>query len=104
MSERTGARKWRAAVGRCARAVGLALILSGAAHAQPTPETARFRILDDTDGLSQMSAQAIAQDSDGFLWIGTQVGLNRYDGATFRTFSRRVADAEPSAEHDVSAL
>jgi diguanylate cyclase (GGDEF)-like protein len=30
---------------------------------------------------------ALAQDRDGFLWIGTQGGLVRYDGYTFRTYS-----------------
>jgi diguanylate cyclase (GGDEF)-like protein len=74
------------------------------AHADPAPETARFRSLTDVDGLSQLSALAIAQDRDGFLWIGTQVGLNRYDGATFRTFIRQRGQRDSLSEHYISAL
>lgn len=34
-------------------------------------------------GLSQSSVYAIAQDAKGLLWIGTQDGINKYDGYTF---------------------
>ena len=37
-------------------------------------------------GLSQSSVRVILQDSIGFLWFGTEDGLNRYDGYTFKTF------------------
>lgn len=37
-------------------------------------------------GLSQSSVHAIAQDKLGFLWMGTDAGLNRYDGFRFQTF------------------
>src|SRR5258706_8569979 len=87
------------------RARVLALIFfASLAHAQPGPETARFRSLTDVDGLSQLSALAIAEDRDGFLWIGTQVGLNRYDGATFRTFIRQRGQRDSISEHYISAL
>ena len=36
---------------------------------------------------------ALAQDHDGFLWIGTQAGLVRYDGYAFRTFTADPNDA-----------
>ncbi|WP_161596912.1 ligand-binding sensor domain-containing protein [Chitinophaga vietnamensis] len=38
------------------------------------------------NGLSQNSCFAIAQDADGFMWFGTQDGLNRYDGKQFKIF------------------
>jgi ligand-binding sensor domain-containing protein/HPt (histidine-containing phosphotransfer) domain-containing protein/PAS domain-containing protein len=37
-------------------------------------------------GLSQSSVHSIAQDKLGFLWMGTDAGLNRYDGFRFQTF------------------
>jgi ligand-binding sensor domain-containing protein/two-component sensor histidine kinase len=37
-------------------------------------------------GLSQNSCYAIAQDASGFMWFGTQDGLNRYDGKEFRVY------------------
>ncbi|MDE5416776.1 ATP-binding protein [Labilibaculum sp. DW002] len=38
------------------------------------------------NGLSQNDVNCIFQDHNGFLWIGTNDGLNRYDGYSFRTF------------------
>jgi len=39
-----------------------------------------------TEGLSQGTGFAILQDRQGFLWIGTEDGLNRYDGYGFRVY------------------
>jgi signal transduction histidine kinase/ligand-binding sensor domain-containing protein len=54
----------------------------------------RFEHLTIQDGLSQNAASAIFQDGRGFLWVGTQDGLNRYDGYSFTIFRH---DAEDSA-------
>lgn len=40
-------------------------------------------LYDNTNGLPTSEANAIAQTSDGFLWIGSYSGLIRYDGNTF---------------------
>ena len=40
----------------------------------------RFEQRTSEDGLSQNAGLNIFQDSRGYLWIGTQDGLNRYDG------------------------
>ncbi len=39
------------------------------------------------EGLPQISVQAIAQDRTGYLWVGTQSGLARFDGIRFVTFT-----------------
>lgn len=41
------------------------------------------------DGLPQNAGQAILQTSDGYLWIGTQEGLARFDGQQFQIFDSR---------------
>lgn len=41
------------------------------------------------DGLPQNFANAITQTPDGYLWIGTQEGLARFDGVQFRVFNTR---------------
>jgi ligand-binding sensor domain-containing protein/signal transduction histidine kinase len=46
----------------------------------------RFDHISIEQGLSQSSVHVIFQDSRGFLWFGTQDGLNRYDGYTFKTY------------------
>jgi ligand-binding sensor domain-containing protein/signal transduction histidine kinase len=46
----------------------------------------RFDRISIQQGLSQSSVHVAFQDSRGFMWFGTQDGLNRYDGYTFKTF------------------
>lgn len=45
-----------------------------------------FKHLTVANGLSQNTISAIHHDSRGFMWFGTQDGLNRYDGYEFRIF------------------
>lgn len=46
----------------------------------------RFRLYTAGDGLSNSSITGIAQDTNGYIWVGTQRGLNRYDGKQFVQF------------------
>src|SRR5215204_5089168 len=54
------------------------IILSHKAFAQPPP--LQFQHLTDAQGLSHNRVWAITQDKYGLIWIGTQDGLNRFDG------------------------
>ena len=42
------------------------------------------------DGLSNNSVRALTQDQQGFLWIGTLTGLNRFDGNQFEVFTAQA--------------
>ena len=46
----------------------------------------RFTRLSTAEGLSQTKVGQIVQDDQGFMWFGTQYGLNRYDGYNFKLF------------------
>src|SRR5215469_3587202 len=46
----------------------------------------RFKRLSSSQGLSQVRVSQIIQDNQGFIWFGTQNGLNRYDGYKFKIF------------------
>ena len=45
-----------------------------------------FETFSNADGLSNNNIRCIFQDSKGFIWIGTNSGLNRYDGKNFVIF------------------
>lgn len=51
-------------------------------------EVLPFERLGQAEGLSHNAVRCIFQDRAGFLWIGTESGLNRYDGTGFRVFRR----------------
>ncbi len=48
-----------------------------------------FHTYTSADGLSQLVVQTLLQDRQGYVWIGTQAGLNRFDGFGFETFGLR---------------
>ena len=50
---------------------------------------------DTDDGLPQNSVTAICQTRDGYLWLGTQNGLARFDGVRFKIFSPDSIPALP---------
>ena len=58
-----------------------------------------FDRLGTEEGLSQVSVLAITQDSQGFMWIGTQEGLNRYDGYGFENYYH-IEKNDRSLSHD----
>ncbi len=45
------------------------------------------------DGISQSTVQAIMQDKDGFIWLGTKYGLNRFDGYKFYVYNFSKKDS-----------
>jgi signal transduction histidine kinase/ligand-binding sensor domain-containing protein/CheY-like chemotaxis protein len=47
-----------------------------------------FKFYGDDEGLKNLVVQVVVQDRAGFLWVGTQNGLYRYDGSRFTTFSK----------------
>lgn len=56
------------------------------------------------DGLSQSSTRSLIQDDRGFLWIGTNDGLNRYDGNTFKTYRAEAGDSTTLPSSYISCL
>jgi ligand-binding sensor domain-containing protein len=58
--------------------------------AQPT--NLKFDHIGLEQGLSQSTVYAITQDAQGFMWFGTQDGLNRYDGYLITVFKNNPAD------------
>ncbi len=61
------------------------------AHSAPPLSVQRYSL---EEGLSQHAVNAIAQDSEGFMWFGTEDGLNRFDGYDFRQLRHIRGDAD----------
>jgi PAS domain S-box-containing protein len=53
-------------------------------------QTLKFEHISVDQGLSQSSVRSIIQDSKGFMWFGTDEGLNRYDGYNFKIFRQAI--------------
>jgi PAS domain S-box-containing protein len=80
----------------------LALVLAAQGFcATPSPH---FTHLSVEQGLSQSTVQAILQDHAGFIWFGTEEGLNRYDGYTVIVFKHDPKNPESLPDDMVSAL
>jgi signal transduction histidine kinase/ligand-binding sensor domain-containing protein/DNA-binding response OmpR family regulator len=56
------------------------------------------------EGLSQESVQSILRDKQGFLWLGTQDGLNRFDGDRFETFKNNPGDSASISDNYITHL
>lgn len=52
-----------------------------------------FGHIDNKNGLSHNHVYGFAKDNNGFLWIGTRGGLNRYDGYGFKVFKHNPEDS-----------
>jgi ligand-binding sensor domain-containing protein/signal transduction histidine kinase len=64
----------------------------------------RFLHFGSEEGLSQSSAQVLLQDNLGFLWIGTQDGLNRFDGYSFKVFQPDPNDPAGLSGSDILSM
>ena len=53
------------------------------------------------DGLTQGTVTNIYQDTDGYLWLGTQGGLHRYDGYEFKVFKNNPTDSCSLTDNNV---
>ncbi len=56
------------------------------------------------NGLSQTSVNCLIQDSRGFLWIGTQDGLNKYDGYSFYNFKNEPSDTNSLSNNFINCI
>jgi len=63
-----------------------------------------FARLTDQDGLSDNNVRVVYKDRQGFLWIGTTTGLNRYDGYGFKVFRHSDLDTFSVSDEDVKNI
>jgi diguanylate cyclase (GGDEF)-like protein len=82
--------RWKAGSALLGIAAGLLLRAPAASALDPGLAITQYRhdTWNTREGLPQSSVEAILQTRDGYLWLGTQEGLARFDGITFAVFDR----------------
>ena len=56
------------------------------------------------EGLSQSAVQTIIQDQDGYIWLGTEDGLNRFDSYEFKIYKNDIRNEHSLHENSVISL
>lgn len=80
---------------------GFALSITGMRAAAVPADGYGVEFWGDAEGLPQSRIRAIEQTRDGYVWLGTDGGLVRFDGASFQTFSADTGDLK---DNEVWAL
>ncbi len=78
------------------------LVLEG--RSQTGSHNLRFRRIQANSKLSNSNVTAILQDSFGFLWVGTDDGLNRFDGYEFRIYRNIENDSASLLRNKVQSV
>jgi diguanylate cyclase (GGDEF)-like protein/PAS domain S-box-containing protein len=63
-----------------------------------------FEVVDPDHALASQTVNAILQDHVGYLWVGTQSGLDRYDGYHFLRYEHVVGERDSLPESFITAL
>ncbi len=80
------------------------LLLLTSLSSAAEPRSVRFEHLSRDKGLSQAYVYTIVQDDDGYMWFGTQEGLNRFDGYEFLVFAHDPADPRSISDESVRTM
>ncbi len=91
-------------VRRIARMFRFGLFVLLAAASASATNGIRLDTLDVYRGLPANSVRAVLHDHDGFVWIGTQDGLARFDGERMEVWRHRRDDAASLGESHVISL
>ncbi len=83
----------------CLALVFVSSLSVGETHRLASQRNIVFDRIGTEDGLSQAFATTFTQDKHGYVWIGTQEGLNRFDGFKFVSYYQLDGDAS-SLSHD----
>ena len=70
----------------------------------PIVGQSQFRQLDIKDGLPNQLIFSIAQDKQGYIWIGTKDGLARFDGVNFKVFRHIPGDQQSLPSNSVQMV
>jgi len=63
-----------------------------------------FSHLDVNDGLSENWIKCVYRDSKGFVWFGTNSGLNRFDGYKIEIFRKSLSDSNTVSDNSINVI
>jgi len=70
-------------------------------------QSGKFQLFDfyhNMNGLSQGTVNTMVQDKYGYMWLGTQDGLNRFDGVNFKAYFNDVKDSTSLSDNYISKI
>lgn len=82
----------------------LLLLIWGASISGVKAQSIKFEHYNDDSGLSHNSVRHIVQDKNGFLWVGTFSGLNRFDGYEFKSYTSMGNSSNTIPNDDITDL
>lgn len=94
--------RWLENAGLLAALLLLLAVPSFALDPKKAPSRFGLDVWENATGLPQNSVYALQQGRDGYVWLGTQEGLVRFDGVRFAVFSKDNTQA--MANHHITAL
>jgi ligand-binding sensor domain-containing protein len=74
--------------------------LIGLSHTHAQAQHFTFQEYGQAEGLHNLNVNSMLQDQDGFLWVGTENGLYRFDSAVFT----QIQTIEGVDDPDISAI
>ncbi len=81
--------------------IGLGLLLCLSFSYAQIPDFTKLTV---EEGLSHNVSRRLIQDKQGFIWIATQSGLNRFDGYAFQSYLHKRQDPNSLSDDDIRAL
>lgn len=84
----------------------ITLLFSNSSYGQSLEASrdVRFDVVSTAQGLSQSCVYNLAQDKQGFIWVGTRDGLNRFDGYDFISFKNNPQDTNSLSNNEITKI
>src|SRR5581483_6366062 len=98
------AKLMRTIVPKGLKCVFVILLIAAPFFSTAQTQQLHFTHISTEDGLSEITPLCIMQDSKGFIWIGTEDGLNRYDGYKFKIFRNDPKDTTTIASNYIQDI
>ena len=91
-------------MGKLLKTMLLVIILINVLNLSAVAQIHKFSHYTVSDGLSQSVGNCFFQDSEGYIWIGTQNGLNKFNGYSFEKFIHNPSDSNSISDNWIFSI